>query len=141
MMVAELVRYTDDGMGLDEAIAAYLAACEVEGESPRTGQAYRETLSRFRRICAAEGLPARVAAFRPADVYRFLKTITDSGVSLGTRHRRFRETRAFFSWCTRMGVCVRNPFTGSVRSQTTKGVQRGAPRDRRSLRGGHLRHQ
>ena len=30
-MVAELVRYTDDGMGLDEAIAAYLAACEVEG--------------------------------------------------------------------------------------------------------------
>ena len=36
MMVAELVRYTDDGMGLDEAIAAYLAACEVEGKSPRT---------------------------------------------------------------------------------------------------------
>ncbi len=54
-------------------------------------------------VCAAEGLPNRVAAFRPADVYRFMKTITDSGVSLGTRHRRFRETRAFFSWCTRMG--------------------------------------
>ena len=111
-MVAELVRYTDDGMGLDEAIAAYLAACEVEGKSPRTVQAYRETLSRFLRICAAEGLPDRVAAFRPADVYRFMKTITDSGVSLGTRHRRFRETRAFFSWCTRMGGCAASPFTG-----------------------------
>ena len=53
-----------------------------------------------------------MAAFRPADVYRYLKTITDSGVSLGTRHRRFRETRAFFSWCTRMSYCERHPFAG-----------------------------
>ena len=39
-MVAELVHYTDDGMGLDEAIASYLAACDVEGKSPRTVDAY-----------------------------------------------------------------------------------------------------
>ena len=39
-MVAELVPYTDDGLGLDEAIAAYLAACAVEGKSPRTVDAY-----------------------------------------------------------------------------------------------------
>ncbi len=96
-MVAESALDRDDPTHLDAAIAAYLAACEVEGKSPRTVQAYRETLSRFLTICASGGLPDRVAAFRPADVYRFMKVITDSGVSLGTRHRRFRETRAFLS--------------------------------------------
>ncbi len=111
-MVAELVAYTDDRMGLDEAIAAYLAACEVEGKSPRTVQAYAETLAMFRKISLQNGLPARVADFRPAHVYAFLKVIAESGVSLGTRHRRFRETRAFFSWCTRMGGCAGSPFTG-----------------------------
>ena len=111
-MAAEMVRSTDDGMGLDEAIAAYLAACEVEGKSPRTVDAYAETLARFRGICRQQGLPQRVADFRPAHVYAFLKDIADSGVSLGPRHRRFRETRAFFSWCTRMGGCAASPFTG-----------------------------
>ena len=112
MMVAELVRYTDDGMGLDEAIAAYLAACEVEGKSPRTVDAYAKTLAMFRRTCLQQRLPAQVTDFRPAHVYAFLKVSADSGVSLGTRHRRFRETRAFFSWCIRMGYCERHPFAG-----------------------------
>ena len=111
-MGAEMVRHPDDGMGLAEAIAAYLAACAVEGKSPRTVDAYAETLRRFQAVCVAEGLPDDVAAFRPAHVYVFLKIIADSGVSLGTRHRRFRETRAFFSWCLRMGACARHPFTG-----------------------------
>ena len=111
-MVAELVLHADDGMGLDEAIAAYLAACDVEGKSPRTVDAYAETLGMFHAICLQRGLPQRVAEFRPAHVYAFLKVIADRGVSLGTRHRRFRETRAFFSWCTRMGGCARSPFTG-----------------------------
>ena len=111
-MAAEFTPDPGEGTGLDEAIAAYLTACEVEGKTPRTVQAYAETLGRFRTVCAAEGLPDRVAAFRAAHVYAFLKVISDSGVSLGTRHRRFRETRAFFSWCTRMGYTARNPFTG-----------------------------
>ena len=111
-MDAALVRYPDEGMWLDEAIATYLAACAVEGKSPRTVDAYAETLGMFHTICMGKGLPPRVAAFRPAHVYAFLKVIADSGVSLGTRHRRFRETRAFFSWCTRMGGCARSPFTG-----------------------------
>ena len=111
-MIAELVPYTDDGMCLDEAIAAYLAACDVEGKSPRTVDAYAETLGMFHVICLQRGLPQRVSDFRPAHVYAFLKVIADRGVSLGTRHRRFRETRAFFSWCTRMGGCSRSPFIG-----------------------------
>ena len=86
-MAAEFTPDPGEGTGLDEAIAAYLAACEVEGKTRRTVQAYAETLGRFRTVCAAEGLPDRVAAFRAAHVYAFLKVISDSGVSLGTRHR------------------------------------------------------
>ena len=78
-MAADMVRSTDNGMGLDEAIAAYLAACEVEGKSPRTVDAYAETLARFRGICLQLGLPQRIAAFGPAHVYAFLKVIADSG--------------------------------------------------------------
>ena len=119
-MVAELVPYTDDGMGLDEAIAAYLAACDVEGKSPRTVDAYAETLGMFHAVGLEKGLPARVADFRPAHVYAFLKVIAESGVSLGTRHRRFRETRAFFSRCTRMGGCATSPFTGIPTSRWSR---------------------
>ena len=86
-MAAEFAPDPGDDTGLEAAIAAYLTACEVEGKTPRTVQAYAETLGRFRTVCAAEGLPDRVAAFRAAHVYRFLKVIADSGVSLGTRHR------------------------------------------------------
>ena len=97
---------------LDDAIAEYLMACEVEGKSPRTVQAYDETLRVFRRTVARANLHAIVGGFAAADVYRFLKAIMDSPVSLGTRHRRFRETRAFFSWCVRMGYVPKHPFTG-----------------------------
>ena len=67
----------------------------------------------FHAICRQrKDCPSASREFRPAHVYAFLKVIADRGVSLGTRHRRFRETRAFFSWCTRMGGCARSPFTG-----------------------------
>ena len=87
-------------------------ACEVEGKSPRTVQAYDETLRVFRRIVAVADLPLAMGGFAAADVYRFLKAIMDSPVSLGTRHHRFRETRAFFSRCTRMGYVTKHPFMG-----------------------------
>ena len=87
-------------------------ACEVEGKSPRTVQAYDETLRVFRRIIAAANLPVILGAFAAVDVYRLLKAIMDSPVSLGTRHRRFRETRAFLSWCVRMGYVPKHPFSG-----------------------------
>ncbi len=97
---------------LDDGIAEYLLACEIEGKSPRTVQAYGETLRLFRRVCGARDLPAALADFRPAHIYQFLKAVQDSGVSIGTRHRRFRETRTLFSWALRMGYCARNPFAG-----------------------------
>ena len=58
---------------------------------------------------------------------------------------KLREAEVHLAQGDTVGQAVRklgvSEQTGSVRSQTTKGVQRGAPRDRRSLRGGHLRHQ
>ncbi len=95
---------------LEAAIAEYLIACEVENKSPRTVQAYAETLRVFMRWVTLEPLAATVASFAVPDAYRFLKAVADSGVAAGTRHRRFREVRAFFSWCVRMGYAPRNPW-------------------------------
>lgn len=97
---------------LDDGIAEYLLACEIEGKSPRTVQAYQESLRLFRRVCEERDLPAALDEFRPAHIYQFLKAVQDSGVSIGTRHRRFRETRTLFSWALRMGYVSRNPFAG-----------------------------
>ena len=81
---------------LDDAIAEYLMACEVEGKSPRTVQAYDETLRMLRRIVGTAGLPTTIEGFAATDVYQFLKAISDSPISLGTRHRRFRKDPGLF---------------------------------------------
>ena len=77
---------------LEAAIAEYLIACEVENKSPRTVQAYAETLRVFMRWVAGEPRVPTVATFAVADAYRFLKAVADSGVAAGTRHRRFRDS-------------------------------------------------
>lgn len=63
-MVAELVHYTDDGMRLDEAIAAYLAACDVEGKSPRTAPPAARVTSctRTSSVCASSSRTGGPAA-------------------------------------------------------------------------------
>jgi len=95
---------------LDDGIAEYLLACEIEGKSPRTVQAYQETLRLFRRVGAAQDLPNTLGEFRAVHIYQFLKAVQDSCVSIGTGHRRFRETRTLFSLALRMGYCARNSF-------------------------------
>jgi len=54
---------------LDELVELYLLRCDVEGKSPRTVLAYRETLARFIRIAADEGFPAEASAIRPEHLY------------------------------------------------------------------------
>ena len=119
---------------LDAVIAEYLLACEIEGKSPRTVQAYRETLRLFRRVCIAQDLPPTLGEFRAAHIYQFLKAVQDSGVSIGTRHRRFRETGTLFSWALRMGYCARHPFAGipNVRLEQ-KIIQPYTPEEVRAL--------
>jgi site-specific recombinase XerD len=88
----------------------YLLACNVEGKTQGTLRAYTENLKQFIAICQKERLPDRAEEFTPSDVYRYLDVIRKRGVSISTRHRRYRETRAFFSWCVRVGECKENPF-------------------------------
>src|SRR5215216_5102351 len=94
----------------DDLVPLYLKACEVEGKTDRTVQSYAETLRQFRAACAELSLPSEVESFKPAHIYLFMGWVRDRGVSLGTQHRRQRETKAFFSWCRRMDYIGENPF-------------------------------
>ena len=89
---------------LSALIALYLARCRIEGLSPRTQRAYSETLARFQRSVAAQGVSDEVAAVETATVIRYCETFQArrpvlrdlSGRRPATRHRYFREVRCFF---------------------------------------------
>ena len=72
-------------------IATYLARCAVEGKSPRTVQAYRETLTRFCRCLVEDGAPLDPDRLRPDHVIAYLARFTAHRPD--TRHRYFREVR------------------------------------------------
>ena len=97
-----------DAPTLADLADLYLLRCEVEGKSPGTVRAYRETVTRFLRH-----LPSDVAD--PVDVqadhiYVYLGAFT--GHSLETRHRYFREVRCFFNWLVELDYLERSPFRG-----------------------------
>jgi len=95
---------------LGSLIDLYLLRCEVEGKSPNTITAYRETLTLFQGIAREEGFPEDVRAIAPAHIYAYLGRIGSNGASLETRHRRHREVRFLFSWLKRMGYIEESPF-------------------------------
>jgi site-specific recombinase XerD len=91
---------------LTALIAQYLLRCEVEGKSPRTVRAYRETLSRFLAAVALDD----PAAVQPQQLYAYLGRYTQ--LTLETRHRYFREVRCFFNWLVTADYLERSPFRG-----------------------------
>jgi len=95
---------------LASLIELYLLRCQVEGKSPNTITAYRETLTLFERIAGEEDFPEGVRAITPVHIYAYLGRIGSNGVSLDTRHRRHREVRFLFSWLKRMGYIEESPF-------------------------------
>ena len=95
---------------LSELIALYLARCRIEGLSPRTQRAYSETLARFQRSVAAQGVPDEAAAVETATVIRYCETFQARRPA--TRHRYFREVRCFFNWCVAAGFLDHTPFRG-----------------------------
>jgi site-specific recombinase XerD len=95
---------------LASLIDLYLLRCQVEGKSPNTITAYRETLSLFQGIGRREGFPEDVQAITPAHIYAYLGRIGSNGLSLETRHRRHREVRFLFSSLKRMGYIEESPF-------------------------------
>jgi integrase/recombinase XerD len=86
----------------------YLLRCEVEGKSPGTVRAYRETVTRFLRHFPADVIdPADVQADH---TYVYLGFFT--GHSLETRHRYFREVRCFSNWLVELDYLECSPFRG-----------------------------
>jgi site-specific recombinase XerD len=96
--------------GLKQMVDTYLLACQVEGKSPNTIRAYRETLVMFLGIAEEEGFPTEVCSITPNHVYTYLGRIMERGVTPETRHRRHREVRFFFSWLVRMDYIRNHPF-------------------------------
>ena len=74
---------------LSALIALYLARCRIEGLSPRTQRAYSETLARFQRSVAAQGVPDQAAAVETATVIRYCETFQARRTA--TRHRYSRR--------------------------------------------------
>ena len=86
----------------------YILRCEVEGKSPRTVKAYRETIARFLRALPRDVVrPEQVHADH---IYVYLGAYTEH--SLETRHRYFREVRCFFNWLVELDYLERSPFRG-----------------------------
>ena len=92
---------------LQELVDFYLLRCEVEGKSPQTVRAYRETLGRFLRSVPVE----HAADVTTEHLYCYLARFTQ--LSLETRHRYFREVRCFFNWLVDTGELDENPFRGT----------------------------
>ena len=86
----------------------YLLRCEVEGKSPGTVRAYRETVTRFLRLLPDDAIQADHV--QADDIYVYLGAFT--GHSLETRHRYFREVRCFFNWLVELDYLERSPFRG-----------------------------
>jgi len=120
MKLMNMLLFIRDTPSLSSVVETYLHSCEVEGKTARTVQAYRETLGQFLGAALVNRFPKNVAKIKSTHVYAFLGDVKDRGVSSGTQHRRFRETRAFFSWCERMDLIVNHPFKGipNVRTDT-----------------------
>ncbi len=93
---------------LETLIELYLLRCDVEGRSPRTVDAYRETLRRFLAVGRDEGFPEDVRQIEPSHLYIYLGRYTHH--SPATRHRYFREVRCFFNWLVQAGYLDSTPF-------------------------------
>lgn len=91
-------------------IDLYLIRCEVEGKSPRTVTAYRDSLERFARALEAADAPNTAAEIDSGHLYAYLAG--SMHLAPDTRHRYFREARCFFNWLVEAGYLERTPFRG-----------------------------
>ena len=93
---------------LPPLVETYLARCVIEGKSPRTVHAYRESLTRFCRCLAEDGAPRDPKQLRPDHVIAYLARFADHAPD--TRHRYFREVRCFCNWLRTAGYTDNDPF-------------------------------
>ena len=95
---------------LPALIETYLDRCAVEGKSPRTIAAYRETLARFSRCLQQDEAPLDPDRLRPDHVVAYLARF--AARSPDTRHRYFRDVRCFCTWLRAAGYTDNDPFRG-----------------------------
>ena len=95
---------------LPALIETYLARCAVEGKSPRTIDAYRETLTRFQRCLQEDEAPLDPDRLCPDHVVAYLARF--AALRPDTRHRYFREVRCFCTWLRAAGYTDNDPFRG-----------------------------
>ncbi len=95
-------------LSLPALVDLYLLRCQVEGKSPNTLHAYRETLARFLRVAEDEGFPPDPTRLEPHHLYAYLGRF--NSYSFETRHRYFREVRCFFNWLVQTGYLQESPF-------------------------------
>ena len=86
-MSTQMGKQAADMTELDERIAIYLKAIEVEGKTPKTIASYANSLQAFRRVGTRLGLPGRIAEYEVAHVYEFLSELRARGASPDYQHR------------------------------------------------------
>ena len=95
---------------IDDTIATYLTAIEVEGKTENTVLSYQASLQDFRGVGHRLGFPDELSLYTVEHVYRFLGDLMERDASPAYRHRRHREVKTFFSWCRRMDYLADNVF-------------------------------
>ena len=95
---------------VDDIIATYLTAIDVEGKTQNTVLSYRASLEDFRRVGHRLGFPQELEDYSVEHVYRFLGDLKQRGASPAYQHRRHCEVKTFFSWCRRMDYVADNVF-------------------------------
>ena len=95
---------------IDDTIATYLTAIEVERKTPKTIASYAQSLEDFRRVGRRSGLPEAIEDYEVEHVYTFLGDLRRRGAAPGYQNHRHREVRTFFSWCRKMGLVEENVF-------------------------------
>jgi len=115
---------------IDDTIATYLTAIEVENKRPRTIGSYAESLEDFCRIGRRLGLPDTVEEYTAEHVYQFLGALRERGASPGYQNRRHREVQTLFSWCESMSYVPNNVFKRVPRVKLEQKIKRrsAAPR-------------
>ena len=95
---------------LPTLVGTYLLRCAVEGKSPETLRAYRETLGRFLDALQEDAAPTDPRLLRADHVLAYLARFQH--LSHDTRHRYFREARCFFNWLRAAEYADNDHFRG-----------------------------
>ena len=73
---------------IDDTVATYLTAIEVEGKTQNTVLSYRASLEDFRRVGRRLGFPQELEAYSVEHVYRFLGDLKQRGASPAYQPRK-----------------------------------------------------